>query len=66
MRVHKPCSYGSAQDTQELENFLLDMEQYIHVVRLDLEKAKVTIVTMYFIRDAKLVWQTKCKDIMLG
>ncbi|RWW71973.1 hypothetical protein BHE74_00020247 [Ensete ventricosum] len=33
--------YGHARDAKELENFLFDMEQYFHAMRLDLEETKL-------------------------
>ena len=66
MRMPEPDSYGGAQDTKELENFLFDMEQYFHAMRLDSKEAKVTIATMYLIGHAKLWWQNKYEDIMVG
>ena len=64
--VPKPYFYGGAQDTKELENFLFNMEQYFHAMRLDFKEVKVTTTTIYLIGDAKLLWQTKYEDIMVG
>ena len=64
MIMPRPCSYGGARESKELENFLFDMEQYFHVVRLESKEVKVTTTTMYLISDAKLWWQMKYEDII--
>ena len=66
MRVLKPRFYRGVRDTQELENFLFDIEQYFCAMKLDSNEAKVIIATKYLIGNAKLWWQTKYEDIIMG
>lgn len=66
VRVPEPRAYKGAHDAKELENFLFDMEQYFHVVKLDSEEANVSMNTMYLSSDAKLWWRTRYDDNQNG
>lgn len=53
LRIPKLCTYGGVL-AKEVENFLLDMEQYFLVVTIKGEARKVTKAIIYLRRDVKL------------
>ncbi|KAK3018410.1 hypothetical protein RJ639_004709 [Escallonia herrerae] len=65
-RVPEPKSYGGARDAKEVENFLFDIEQYFQAIRVDSEATKVSMATIYLVRDAKLWWRKKYVEIEDG
>ncbi|XP_075076712.1 uncharacterized protein LOC142163337 [Nicotiana tabacum] len=67
VKIPEPKAFGGARSARELENFLWDMEQYFHAIRVQDEKEKVTLTGMYLIDDAKLWWCTRvAEDERLG
>ncbi|XP_070049418.1 uncharacterized protein [Nicotiana tomentosiformis] len=67
VKIPEPKAFGGARSARELENFLWDMEQYFHVIRVKDEKEKVTLTSMYLSEDAKLWWRTRvAEDESLG
>ncbi|KAL0303330.1 UNVERIFIED_CONTAM: hypothetical protein Sradi_6201100 [Sesamum radiatum] len=50
----EPKAYGGARDVKEVENFLVDMEQYFLAANIEDEARKVSTATMYLTGDAKL------------
>ncbi|XP_070035302.1 uncharacterized protein [Nicotiana tomentosiformis] len=67
VKIPEPKAFGGARSARELENFLWDMEQYFHDIRVQDEKEKVTLTSMYLSKDAKLWWRTRvAEDKSLG
>ncbi|KAG6494623.1 hypothetical protein ZIOFF_042383 [Zingiber officinale] len=58
VRVPEPKSFGATRSAKELENFLLDIEQYYVIAKVP-KTEKVTIASMYLIDNAKL-WRRTC------
>ena len=54
----RPWSYGGAHEIKELEIFIFDMKQYFRVTQLKSKYSNVSLVTVYPIGDAKLLWHT--------
>ncbi|KAG5557021.1 hypothetical protein RHGRI_007314 [Rhododendron griersonianum] len=61
VKIPEPKAFGGARNAKELENFLLEMEQYFSVARVP-GAEQVTITTMFLKGDAKLWWRTRCED----
>ncbi|KAK3212306.1 hypothetical protein Dsin_017012 [Dipteronia sinensis] len=61
IKVPEPKKFNGSRNVKELENFLLDMEQYFKAVKIS-EKEKVNITSMYLSGDKKLWWRTRIAD----
>ncbi|XP_070019936.1 uncharacterized protein [Nicotiana sylvestris] len=67
VRIPEPKAFSGARSARELENFLWDMQQYFHAIRVQDETEKVTLTSMYLSEDAKLWWRTRvAEDESLG
>ena len=58
VRVPEPKDLDGARSAKELENFLLDMEQFFKVAQV-IDEEKVSITGMYLLGDTKLWWRTR-------
>ncbi|KAH7545802.1 hypothetical protein FEM48_Zijuj01G0132500 [Ziziphus jujuba var. spinosa] len=61
IKVPYPKPFNGARDVKELENFLLDMEQYFNASHCPYHE-KVMVTSMYLTGDDKLWWQTHLQD----
>ena len=61
MKIIEPKEFGGTRSTKKLENFLWDMEKYF-IAALVRDDDKVSITTMYLVKDAKLWWRTRMAE----
>ncbi|XP_070039867.1 uncharacterized protein [Nicotiana tomentosiformis] len=62
LEVPEPKAFGGGRSARELENFLWDIEEYFHAIRVQNEKENVTLNNMYLSEDAKLWWRTRVAE----
>ena len=58
VRVLKPKGFDGARSSNELENFLWDMEQFLKSAQVA-DEEKVSITGIYLLGDTKLWWRTR-------
>ncbi|XP_070032939.1 uncharacterized protein [Nicotiana tomentosiformis] len=66
LKIPEPKPYSGAWNDKEVENFILDIEQYFDAVWGLEEAKKVATATMYLQGDAKLWWRVKYEAIKAG